>query len=169
MLSTVWSSQGEWFATDASSVVEVVPLVDTRAIPGTPGWFVGLADHHGRLVPIIDADRMLGRESSPATLASRVLMLRVPCCGTPRTVGLRVESVRGLERVDHRDTNGHAGLRNPEMPHLGAVVPHRGETVQRVDAAAWLDGDRGDLLFGGGALAEIGDEPAAISEKGERS
>ena len=167
MLSVVWSSQGEWFSTDAAVVLEVVPLVAARAIAGTPDWFVGLADHHGRLVPILDADRLLGRDAAPATLATRVLIVELRCEGELRTVGLRVEAVRGIERVDLGDPDGHGGLRSPDMPHLGEVVAHGGDTVQRVDLARWLEGERGELLFGGGAAAETESDPAPASSSGD--
>lgn len=162
MLSVIWSSQGEWFSTDASVVREVVPLIATRPMVGAPDWFAGLADHHGRLVPVLDADRLLGREPRAATLATRVLMLEVPCLGASRTIGLRVEGVRGIEKIDPRDPNGHGGLLNPEMPHLGEVVTHGDGTVQRVDLGRWLDGDRGRLLFGDdGTVSAPGDPGGA--------
>lgn len=154
MLSVVWSSHDEWFATDAAAVIEVVPLVAVRSLAGTPDWFAGLADHHGRLVPVVDADRMLERTPPQATLATRLLMLQVPYRGESRTVGLRVEGVRGIERIDYSGPGGHTGLRNPGMPHLGEVVSHGEATVQRVDPARWLDGVRGDLLFGSDALQD---------------
>lgn len=148
MLSVIWSSQGEWYATDASAVLEVVPLVVARAIVGMPEWFVGLADHHGRLVPIVDADRLLGRDPAPATLATRILLIETTIDRSARIVGLKVDAVRGIENVDFADRNGHAGIRSLEMPHLGEIVSHRDQSVQRLHLGRWFEGERGDLLFG---------------------
>jgi len=63
-----FQSRAEWFGLRASDVREVARLRAVRPVPRAPGAIAGLAEVHGRLVTLIDLDRLLpsGDEAAAA-------------------------------------------------------------------------------------------------------
>ena len=57
----------ERFAIEATVVRRVVPPAPTTALPGTPPHVLGLANIHGRLLPVFDVAQLLDVPSAPAT------------------------------------------------------------------------------------------------------
>ena len=51
----------ERYALPSASVVEVVPSVALRPVPGTPPEVAGLLAYRGRVVPVVDLPRLFGR------------------------------------------------------------------------------------------------------------
>ncbi len=62
MLFLLFELDGDHYALDAAEIVQVLPLVSTKSIPGSPAWVAGLFDRHGEAVPVIDMSHLaLGR------------------------------------------------------------------------------------------------------------
>lgn len=61
----------EWFGVPARDVREVAHLRSVRPVPRAPGLVAGLAEVHGRIVTLIDLDRLLGaaRPTGDASVA----------------------------------------------------------------------------------------------------
>jgi len=61
-----FESRAEWFGLKAGDVREVARLREVRPVPRAPGVIAGLAEVHGRVVTLIDLDRLLpaGEEST---------------------------------------------------------------------------------------------------------
>ncbi|MGA0872583.1 MAG: chemotaxis protein CheW [Phycisphaerales bacterium] len=148
MLAVVWEVGEERFTVDASQVVEVVPVVALHRAAGLPAWVLGLGDYHGRLIPILDAAKLVDVSPSPPSLGARVLVLAVEACGARRLVGLQVSAVQGVASIDPTDATGHRGFASTEAPHLGAVVRIGERTARRVVLDRFLAGSNGELLFG---------------------
>ena len=60
----IWTSKGSRYATPSSSVIEVVPLVESRPVPESEDWLTGLFNFRGSLLPLVDSSRLLGHEAS---------------------------------------------------------------------------------------------------------
>ncbi len=54
-----FSCAGAAYAIATPHVVEVVPLVDLTPVPGTPPAVLGVVNHRGRIVPVVDVGRLL--------------------------------------------------------------------------------------------------------------
>lgn len=161
MLAVVWEVGEERFATDASEVVEVVPVVELHRVSGMPEWVLGLGDYHGRLVPILDAAWLVDRPRPAARLGSRVLVLEVSVRGERRLVGLQVGSLHGVASIDLGDQAGHRGFRSETRPHLAEVVRLGEQTAQRFVLSRFLEGAAGERLFGGEWIGTESDAAAA--------
>ena len=55
----VFSLAGERYAIEAASVLEVMPLRDLTAVPCTPPTILGVVNHRGRILPVLDFRRLL--------------------------------------------------------------------------------------------------------------
>lgn len=133
-LGVIWRSGGLLMATDSRSVVEVLPPVRSRPAPGTPDWVRGLFVYRGGLIPLVDTVRLLAAEPAPDRMANRVIVVRVGRGGTAGDwpVGLWVEAVIEIERIEFSAAGGHPGLSTAACRFLGPVAQTRWGLVQEV-------------------------------------
>jgi hypothetical protein len=54
-----FQARAEWYGIQARDVREVAQLRSVRPVPRAPGLVAGLAEVHGRIVTLIDLDRLL--------------------------------------------------------------------------------------------------------------
>lgn len=89
------------YAVDILRVREILRPLPVLALPHAPPAVVGVADHRGEVVPILEVRRRFGLESK--TDARRAKWILVSVGG--RTVGLAVDAITGVlaaSEVDHR-------------------------------------------------------------------
>jgi chemotaxis-related protein WspB len=109
-------------------VVEVIPVVQSRPIPGGETWLCGLFDFRGTLLPLLDSARLLGLQAADYRRSSRILVVRPGADDSNDTgrVGLLVERVLGTERL----TFDELAAPTTEFDFLGPVARTGGGTVQ---------------------------------------
>jgi len=122
--------EGARYAVPVTDVREVVNPHDFRALAGAPAGVLGLADHRGEVVMLLDLRRVFGLAPSPPTRRTKWVVLQVG----GRVVGLVVDAVSevfGLGPESQR-----------EAPSLGdasrgvsAVHAHEGALVFVLDVA----------------------------------
>jgi len=59
-----FEARSEWYGLKAKDVREVARLRGVRAVPRAPGVIAGLAEVHGRIVTLIDLERLLDTEGT---------------------------------------------------------------------------------------------------------
>ena len=117
------------YAIDAGQVAEVVVSVELTPLPSAPEGVVGLVNHHGRMLPVVDLCRlMLGRDCN-RLLSTRIVMLRFPsACPSAGLVGLRAEHVTDGVWADPADLTCAEGDFD-EAVYLRRVIGRRTEMV----------------------------------------
>lgn len=123
-LSIIWRTVGLLLATSVDSVLEVLPPVSCRPMPAVPDWVRGLFVYRSNLIPLVDAARLLDTPHADDRMSNRVLVIRV--CGDHAVhdwpVGLWVEHVLGLDRIDFDTAGTHPGLSTEKGRFLGPVA-----------------------------------------------
>lgn len=94
-----FSCAGAAYAVNASDVVEVVPLVDPTPVPGTPPAVLGVVNHRGRVLAVVDVGRLLAPADQSA---SRVGLLVVVTAGEA-SFAIRADSVPELVTVEEQE------------------------------------------------------------------
>ena len=113
-----------------SEVLEIPPLF---RLPGAPAGIKGLANRHGRVVPVIDLSVLFGMPSDrPA--GSWLLV----CGRGDEAVGLVIDSLPDRKRFVHDDEIGLADLTHPIASYARAAY--------RDKQAIWIDLDT-EALF----------------------
>jgi len=56
----VFSLAGERYAVDTAHVQDVVPLREITSLPCTPSFVLGVVNHRGRILPVLDFRRLFG-------------------------------------------------------------------------------------------------------------
>lgn len=132
------------YAIDIAHVREIVnPLVVTP-LPHTPMEVVGVADHRGEVVPIVDLRVRFGLPPSDPTRTTKWILLTKPerseCTGVPeRTRGLiglivdAVTEVFGVTNEEFRRTPENS--RNNDVRGIAGVVTHNGMLTFVLDNA----------------------------------
>src|SRR3989337_1603445 len=54
----VFSLAGERYAVDTAHVQDVVPLREITSLPCTPSFVLGVVNHRGRILPVLDFRRL---------------------------------------------------------------------------------------------------------------
>lgn len=86
---------GEPFAIDAAHVREVFPLSQLTHVPCTPPHILGITNHRGELMAVVDIRRFFGMPFAGLTNFNKVLV----ACDEHRCVGLLVDAVRGMRHL----------------------------------------------------------------------
>ena len=60
-----FTSPSGWYGLRAAEILEVAELGRVRPVPRAPGIIAGLAEVHGRVVTLIDLDRLLAADANP--------------------------------------------------------------------------------------------------------
>ncbi len=150
LLAVIWRAGGLLFATGVSSVVEVLPPLSCPALPAAPAWMRGLFRYRGGLIPLIDVHELMGLPRPADRMANRILVVRcADALGeSDFRVGLWVDTILELERLDSTAPDSHPGLSNDSTPFLGAVVQTRFGQVQFVNPESLLTAEQTELLAG---------------------
>lgn len=88
--------QSETYALPVSHVREIVRVDSITRVPGGPLEIRGVANVRGRVIPVVDLRARLGLAPEELSPQSRVLVAEA----RGRVVGLLVDEVRAVERID---------------------------------------------------------------------
>jgi chemotaxis-related protein WspB len=118
MLALTFSVGEGRYAVDVRSVVEVVPRIGLRPVPHAPSCVVGVFDHGGTIVPVVDLGILLGSGPCATRLGTRIILTQD---GPGGLLGLIAECATEL-----RETPDEAGppsvAEGPEASFLGPFV-----------------------------------------------
>lgn len=147
MLFIVFRLRNDRYALAADDIVEVLPALNLKALPGTPLSVAGLCNYRGRPVPVIDLGALALGERTPWCWGTRLLVVRYPHrSSVDHLIGLVVEDatqVVDLEASQFTDP----GVRNDGAPYLGPVAHSPDGLVQRVEVRSLLPQDLREALF----------------------
>jgi chemotaxis signal transduction protein len=73
-----FTSLSGWYGLRAAEILEVAELGRVRPVPRAPGIIAGLAEVHGRVVTLIDLDRLLAADARPESPARFGVVLAPP-------------------------------------------------------------------------------------------
>ena len=135
------------YGLDVSQVVEVVPAVPLRKIPGVPEYVAGVFCYKGTIVPVLDLNQLLSGVPALKRYSTRMVLVRYPGhSGTEHVLGLLVE------RADQGLTEAFgdllsSGIATPEAPYLGKLAMLGNETIQFVKIEQLIPDGLRERLF----------------------
>lgn len=151
MLAVLSRLGGDRFAIETRHIVEIIPMVKARQLGPVQPWLLGLFNHRGRLLPLVDTGIILSRGPIPVRMHSRIIVCRIDL-GTvtdpgPHCVGLLVEELLGVDRLEIAPEGLHPGLTSIDGVGLGSLmVTNRGE-LQLIDPSDLFSVEQRALLF----------------------
>lgn len=95
----VFSLAGERYAVDTAHVLDVVPLREVTPLPCTPAFVLGVVNHRGRILPVLDFRRLFGLAGEGVPAGARLVAAEA---GGMR-FAIFADNVAGMTRVERRD------------------------------------------------------------------
>ncbi|MES1262695.1 MAG: chemotaxis protein CheW [Acidobacteriota bacterium] len=134
MLFLVFRFGEDRYAIEATQVVEVLPLVNWKGVPGAAPGVAGIMDYRGVPVPLIDLTQMAMERPSRKWMSTRIIVVnyRDDSSGETHALGLIAEQATETMRRSEEDFTA-SGLTVGASPYLGAVTTGPGGTIQRID------------------------------------
>jgi len=131
VLAIQFSVSGNAYAVPCQRVIEVMPLLELRAVPRAPAWLAGVFAYHGALVSVVDACQLIGGYECSKRLSSRVAIVH---CVLPElgdvVVGLLAERMTAVRRLEGTPLIASAP---GSLPYLDQVVQEGAELVHLID------------------------------------
>jgi chemotaxis-related protein WspB len=147
MLLLVFQIGGERYALDASTVNEVLPLVDIRPIPYAPIGIAGMFDYRGTPVPAVDLCALTVGRAAERSLSTRIVIVDYPDgAGGAQPLGVIAEKATQTIRREPSEFL-EPGVRSHGAPYLGPVTRDAGGLVQRVEVTRLLPPSVREVLF----------------------
>lgn len=131
MLLVKFKIDNEYYAINTDSVIEIVPAIQFRTIPGTPDFFLGLFDYRGQIIPVIDITQLTVHRPSEMRLSTRVILIHFPYENHNTILGLLAEDITDVIDIDEskfQDTHIHP----KKALHLGPLCEFQGQFIQLI-------------------------------------
>jgi chemotaxis-related protein WspB len=132
------------YAIDTAAVIEVLPLVRLKALPGGPVGVAGVMNFRDSAVPVVDLNLLAVGVPTPPRLTTRIVVVRYE--EEASMLGLLVPEAAEALRFD-ADAFVDAGIATDGARYLGAVLTTPDGVVQRVTVSELLTADLRDALF----------------------
>lgn len=91
----VFALGGERYGIETEHVVEVLPLQDLVSVPCTPPVILGVVNHRGHVLPVLDIRRLSGLPGQAAGEGGRVVVVKAG----GMTLGISADAVDGTVQV----------------------------------------------------------------------
>ena len=136
---------GEGYGIESVHVLEVLALRQLTLVPSAPPVLLGIMNHRGRILPVLDLRHLFGLSRQAVADAGRIVAVEA---GEMR-FGFQVEEVIGTMRVD-----AHVlGPPSHQVEESGRRIPARGVTADMItvlDVQALASDPRIVINQGGG-------------------
>jgi chemotaxis-related protein WspB len=147
MLFILFRLGKERYALEAAHVIEVIPRLPLRLLPGTPDYVAGLFNFRGTVVPVLDLDTLTLGAPCPEQLSTRIILINYTLkSGVKRVLGLIAEAVTDAVKKEPSEFMA-SGMAAGQAPHLGKIALDDGGMVQCVLPEHLLPPDVEKLLF----------------------
>lgn len=146
MLFVLFHVGADRYAIEARPLVEVLPLVALKHVPGAPAALAGLFDFQGVAVPALDLGTIMLQRPSPVRRDTRLILVRYATPSRPRLLGLIAEHVTATLRREPDDFKP-SGVSPGAARYLGLVTRDARGLIQRVDVESLVPAEVRGRLF----------------------
>ena len=131
------------YVIDTANVVEVIPLVRLKDLPGSHDGISGLLNYHGEFVPVVDISLLCNKTTGNDTLTTRIIISRYH---GDKLLALKAEKVTEAMKID-KNAFTDSGIKVSEQGFLGDVTEHNSELLQMINIDQLLSEEVKDSLF----------------------
>jgi chemotaxis-related protein WspB len=147
MLFLLFQLGKDRYALEAGRVIEVLPLLEVKKIPGAPRGVAGIFNYRGRPVPAVDVSELTLGRPAPDRLSTRIIVISHPDqSGKNQPLGLIAEHATEVIRRDRKDFI-EPGLPAGSPPFLGPILMDEQGVIQWVREQRLLPEPVRNLLF----------------------
>jgi len=152
MLLLSFNISNERYVIETNKVIEIVPMVLLKKIPGAGKVVAGMLNYHGQAVPVIDINALCNSDVVKKSLTSRIILLQYK---EERILGLLAERVTETLHIDDSEFND-SGIKVSDYDFLGKVDEHDDSLLQLINIENLLSESLEGALFS--AMPQSGTE-----------
>ncbi|MFZ5799500.1 MAG: chemotaxis protein [Desulfobulbus sp.] len=147
MLLLLFETSEGRYALESQHVVEVIPLLQPKKIPGAPLFIAGIINYRGQAVPVIDLCALAGASPCREYYSTRIILVRYPLAeGQERLIGLIAERATDVVTCNASDIRA-SGILLEKNQGAGADASGEEEIVQMFNVARMIPADIVRELF----------------------
>ncbi|MEE8320386.1 MAG: chemotaxis protein CheW [Gammaproteobacteria bacterium] len=137
----------EQYAVSAKQIIEILPLISVKLIPGAPAYVAGLLDYRGLPIPVIDLCQLTNGHEYNKVLSSRIVLVHYT--GNDREthpLGLIAEKVTETLNIPEEKFLS-SGITLENVPYLGGLANTNSKMIQYVEINKLLTQQVQSILF----------------------
>jgi chemotaxis-related protein WspB len=147
MLFILFQIGRDCYALSATTIIQILPLMNLKRVPGAPSAVAGLLNYHGTPVPVIDLNEMILAVPAARRLSTRIILVKYQLEQEhPEALGLIVQQATNMMRCSDRDFID-SGVRSDAAPYLGRVTHDSGGLIQWIEIERLLTPEIRKVLF----------------------
>lgn len=147
MLFLLFQIGRERYALETANILEVVPLLTVKQLPGAPPGVAGIINYRGRPVPVLDLSEVLAGRVAEARLSTRIVMVRMQDEHRgAQCLGLIVENATSVLR-QRAESFVNPGVNLLAAPYLGPVLMDERGSIQWIHEQRLLPDAVKERLF----------------------
>jgi chemotaxis-related protein WspB len=141
MLLLLFETSDGRYALDSQQIVEVIPLLVPKKIPGAPDYVAGIINYRGKPVPVFDLCILAGGPPCHHYYSTRIVLIHYPLDGVrERLIGLIAERATDVFKCREEDIKSSGILL--EKDSAGQTVEAgREEIIQLYDVVRMIPAD----------------------------
>jgi purine-binding chemotaxis protein CheW len=89
----------EVYGLEILKVQEILGMIPTTSVPGTPGFIRGVVNLRGKVIPVVDLRLKFGLETAPDTPKTCIIVVQVSHGSSRVTMGITVDEVYEVLRI----------------------------------------------------------------------
>ena len=104
MLLLLFETGAGRFALDTKQIVEIIPLLVPKKIPGAPEYVAGIINYRGEPVPVFDLCALSGEDPSSHFYSTRIVLVKYPLSvDEEKLIGLIAEKATDVVNCEEGD------------------------------------------------------------------
>jgi purine-binding chemotaxis protein CheW len=152
---------GEVFAIGILAIKEIIEYTHLTAVPMTPAYVRGVINLRGSVVPVLDLSVRFGKEASPVTKRTCIVIIEIRHEGESHDVGIVVDTVNAVLDIPTGDIEPPPSFGTRiRTDYIQGMAKVNGRFVILLDVNQVLAAE--ELL----ALAESGERGAVVDANG---
>lgn len=141
MLLLLFETSDGRYALESEQIVEIIPLLQTKKIPGAPPYVAGIINYRGTPVPVFDLCSLAGAEPCRQYFSTRIILVLYPLADDQvRLIGLIAERATDVVRCGEAEIRA-SGILLEKPAEGGAAGAGQEEIVQLFNVARMIPAD----------------------------
>ncbi len=129
MLLLLFETSDGRYALDSQKIVEIIPCLMPKKIPGAPDYVAGIINYRGEPVPLFDLCILSGGTACKNFYSTRIILVHYPLEQGDRVIGLIAEQTTDVVRCDESDIRS-SGILLGKNSSSSVVKSDQDELVQ---------------------------------------
>lgn len=144
----------EVFAMGILAIKEIIEYTDLTSVPMTPEYVRGVINLRGAVVPVLDLSVRFGRQSSPVTKRTCIVIVEVEAAGERHDMGLVVDAVNAVLDIPAEDIEPPPAFgARVRTDYIQGMAKVNGKFVILLDVTRVLAAEELLAISGAGAAA----------------